>query len=414
MVYCAFFIRGKRGVGEEAVMIFLKRVIKVAIFCIMFIVLFIKVSSILESKTSIKKYNDFYTETEEYDVLFFGSSHMWNTILPMELYKEYGIYSYNMANATEAIPTSYWVIKNTIEYKKPKVIVLETFMSGWGKKVLEGNENYLHTYYDVLPFSKTKLDAIKDIVDEGERAEYLVPFSLYHSRWNELGEDDFSCEYSVEKGAQALWETTPFEYATIETSELVEVNPVTKEYVQRVKQICDENDIELLLTEIPFCMDESEKKQNNGWKKFAEEIGVTFISCDDFEIDYENDMRDRGHFNYAGAKKATNYLGKYLIDNYKDIFFNHTEGVWKDDYAKYVSFLNEQIVETNDLDKCLLLLQSDEYLYDVEIKSIDTLQCNKRLSSARQIVTNTSLNNNISVKIYSKETEEYITEKIFD
>lgn len=392
----------------------LERIIKIVVFCIVFVVLFMKVSSILESKTSIKKYHDFYTENEEYDVLFFGSSHMWNTILPMELYKEYGIYSYNMANSTEAIPTSYWVVKNTIEYKKPKVIVLETFMSGWGQKVVEGNEKFLHTYFDTLPSSETKLDAINDLVDEDKKAEYLFPFSLYHSRWNELRKDDFNCEYSVEKGALALWETMTFEYTDVQTNECVEVNAVAKEYVKQIKQICVENGIELVLTEMPFCMDESEKKQENGWKKFAEEIGVEFISYDDIEIDYEMDMRDRGHLNYVGAKKVTSYLGRYLIDNYKDTFENHREDVWRDDYLEYVEFLNSQINETKDLEKCLLLLQSDEYLYDVEVKSAEILQQNKRFDLARMTEVNTSLNNNICIKIYSKDTGEYILEKVFE
>lgn len=46
------------------------------------------VSYLTDRKYGDEKYYDFYEEKEAIDVLFFGSSHSLNAIMPMELWKK--------------------------------------------------------------------------------------------------------------------------------------------------------------------------------------------------------------------------------------------------------------------------------------------------------------------------------------
>ena len=50
-------------------------------------------------------YYDFYQQEQDFDVLFLGTSHVLNAVYPMELWRDYGIVSYNMANHSENICT---------------------------------------------------------------------------------------------------------------------------------------------------------------------------------------------------------------------------------------------------------------------------------------------------------------------
>ena len=53
---------------------------------------------LFERKYSYSKYYDFYSQQQDFDVLFLGTSHVINAVYPMELWRDYGIVSYNMAN----------------------------------------------------------------------------------------------------------------------------------------------------------------------------------------------------------------------------------------------------------------------------------------------------------------------------
>ena len=107
---------------------------------------------ILQDKQSVRKYREFYETPNEYDVLYFGSSHMMQTALPMEIWKKYGIRSYNMGNGTENIAVSYQVIKNTLDYCSPRVIMLDVYNSFDDQTVNEQQENMFHLFFDMVKF----------------------------------------------------------------------------------------------------------------------------------------------------------------------------------------------------------------------------------------------------------------------
>lgn len=92
--------------------------------CIMTLILFIicisTLSNLVERKDSRIKYEAFFEQTENFDVLFLGSSHMIYGVYPMELWHDYGIVSYNMGGHGNRIPTTYIVLKEALNYTTPK------------------------------------------------------------------------------------------------------------------------------------------------------------------------------------------------------------------------------------------------------------------------------------------------------
>ena len=118
----------------------------------------------------------------------------------MELWKEYGITSYNLSGHAHSIPTSYWVMMNALDYAHPGLVVMDCYrLEADGKD----SKSFAHISFDSLPLSANKVKAIWDLYDTAdERVEYLWNFSLYHSRWWDVGADDFVPVTGYEKGAE--------------------------------------------------------------------------------------------------------------------------------------------------------------------------------------------------------------------
>lgn len=121
-------------------------------------------SKVLERKAADMKYTDFFEEEEDFDVLFLGTSHVKYGILPMELWHDYGIVSYNLGTNQQFLPTTYWQMENALEYTSPKLIVIDCFFLSLEDLV----STSAHDSLDAIPFSKTKLDALSDLVGSGE------------------------------------------------------------------------------------------------------------------------------------------------------------------------------------------------------------------------------------------------------
>ena len=113
--------------------------------------------------------------------------------------------------------------------------------------------------------------------------------------------------------------------------------------VKQIKKLCDNNNAELLFIEAPSPSSWSMQK-HNGIKQLADELGVNFIDfnleLEGFDFDYANDFRDYGnHCNFKGATKVTNYVAKYINENYelsdRRLDEDSKYETWKKDVLKY-------------------------------------------------------------------------------
>ncbi len=347
----------------------IKNTTKVLVFFLLLSILVTTLSGILESKISVFKYKDFYDDDTEMDVLFFGSSLMMNSVLPMELYKNYGITSYNCGNSCETIPMSYYVMKNAIQYRKPKIIVLETFYDGWGEKVQEGKESFIHFFYDTVPFSLEKVKSIFELVGVEKSEEFLFNLTYYNNRWEELTKTDFVMEYSTEKGGVSLvnYECRDYVYEKKDPGYQLQIYPLAEEYLDKIKKLCDKNDIKLVLYQAPYCASEFEVLLAEQYVNYAKENNIPILSIlSSNEINYKTDMADYGHLNIYGAGKNTLNFGKYLMENYSDILKSKDIDRWNNDYKKYQEFNIDRFEKSEKIEDIILLSLALEY--DVKVQ----------------------------------------------
>jgi hypothetical protein len=101
-------------------------------------------------------------------------------------------------------------------------------------------------------FSDKELTGYNDDNLYEKRWELLWKLGEYHTRWNDLNEDDFS-EKSEIKKISAVWKGSSPLIGIVDRSEKIytdnwadiEYDNLSKEYLIKIIELCNEKDIEL-------------------------------------------------------------------------------------------------------------------------------------------------------------------------
>ena len=349
----------------------LKKIIRIVAF-IVILVLAVQVAAyVLKDKSSFNKNKDFFAQKEDFDVLFFGSSHTEIFVNPMDLWKEYGIVSYNLGCPEESVPITYWSMRNAITVHTPKVIVYDVSM--FNLAALYTDEEHLHYALDSYPLSQLKIDAVNELLnDRDEKLEMFFILGNYHNRWKELKESAFKPKETFVKGnlSYGFWHTMDVKPLVQHelTQNVADIGANHKDlvYLQKIVDMCNENDIELLLVANPFMCQEKRQADIHAVEKFAKDNGVPFINFIDMNsvADLKIDCYDDEHVNQSGLHKVTCYLGSYLkgmynLDDHRD---EEAYANWHDDYDSYKQLKLETLWwMVDDLDITLEMLHDTDY-----------------------------------------------------
>lgn len=348
-----------------------------SLLCIVLIVLLcVCANNTLAVKTSREKNGGIYNNKNEYEVLFLGSSHMIMGVSPMELWKDYGITSYNLSDYGQWIPVDYWTLVNALDYQKPKLVVLDVHAISIDEKYSSDRMAQVHDSFDCVPISRNKFDAISDLMEEDRRVEFLFPFSYYHSRWNELSKEDFEVKLSLDNGANIdAWDA--MEYAQVSSYDLpvlldkddkYNVSSIGVIYLKKLIEVCQEKNIAIALVALPYVTSESDQRWLNGVEDIAAEYGVNYYNMnhDCSYINFATDMFDEGHLASSGARKTTKVLGQWILENY-DLTSLDASGdslrveAWNKDYEAFAEDKLHWLKSQTMLESYLMLLNDDEY-----------------------------------------------------
>ena len=343
----------------------MSRIAKIVVFVLLFCIVFSIACHIVSRKNAEEKYELFFDNPEDIDVLMFGSSHMLNGIIAMDLWNNYGITSYNFGSHGCRIPTSYWMLKNALDYASPKVVILDCYMIS-ADLLIDPEDAYLHLAFDAFPLTKNKYQAIDELLGESDnKLEFLFPFSSYHYRWSELTEGDFEKNISYERGTNiriGLSEKNREE----NLMETYSGDGVCIAYIEKAVQLFKERNIDIILTYLPTNDDAWTFEESNRVKNLAQSLDVDYIDRDTMEdiVNYSCDFSDGdGHLNYSGAKAVTDYVGNYLINNYnltdhrEDPAYSH----YFDEFSNYIDYEIKLISDQSNASFMLPNLQSNDF-----------------------------------------------------
>lgn len=307
---------------------------------------------------------DFMEDSTAYDVLFFGNSHMANTVFPLELWNDYGITSYNLAGFGSPMPATYWIVKNALDKSDPRLVVVDCY--GIRQEDKMGRKEMLHAQIDCLPLDVNKVEMICDLVEEpGDRLEFLWKFAAYHDRWWDLDQADFEKNIVTQKGAEIAFAVVPPNKMAERPVETVDMDSVGAAYLRRIIEECQSRNIEVLLTYLPFPAVEEEWQEALYVERMAQEYGLAYINFLDLPVvDLETDCSDKNsHLNGSGGRKVTDYIGQYIEKQY-DLDDHRGEEAyrdWDEDYRQYTRYKLDVMAQTETLDKYLMMLADQAF-----------------------------------------------------
>ena len=324
--------------------------------------------------------NQFYgMEKNSVDVIFIGSSVVINAFSPQQLYNDYGIRSYNLGMEQQSLFVSYYWLREALRFQSPQAVVVDLkfaypYNDTYGK--LNMTEGLLRKSMDWMRYSPVKRDAIREIHEldpEQSELSYLFPNIRFRSRWTEVNKEDFDFKnimHSDLKGFSPLSEPGPEHYLpdTLSDPEAREpMTPVMEDYLTRIAELCRENGIKLILTNIPGSnhgdgvhntFAEFAEKQDALLVNFCEESVYSQLGADFPVISVFN------HANILGAEKMTDYMGKVFtelgIQGQKDPQYEKTREIYQEKRdekanALVIPFLKEE----TDFAKYLQLLRGN-------------------------------------------------------
>ncbi len=327
-----------------------------------------------QKKDSYAKNAEFFEQKADYDVFFVGSSRPMNGIFPMELWEDHGFVSYNWAQAGHPPPAYYWVMRLALDYKQPKLMVIDCYGMHFDAKTT-AVFGLMHISMDSFPLSLNKIRAVRDMLDdpamteefnEGERRSafnLLWTFPVFHSRWSQLTAEDFYPQKSLTRGAIANNEIYGGEFVPDDSEKGAVFDTVGVKYLRRAIEECQSRGIEVLVTFLPLYADAHQQAAAEYAGKIAAEYGVDYLNFFDLDVvNYHIDFADSaGHLNTAGARKVTEYLGNYIAGRYgiPDHRGEEAYADWARDHQLYTQKKNETLRTEEDLYRYLMLLERD-------------------------------------------------------
>ena len=297
----------------------MKRMCFAGVWLLALVVCLLGLDRAMRREDSDLKYSAFYAENQPIDVYFLGTSHVIDGIYPMELWRDYGIVSYNLGNSAETMEATYWTLRLALQKNKPKVAVVDVGYVDRAQSI-SANLPLSHTYLDSVPLSVEKLRASWSLFPEGSRAEFVFPLAVHHTRWEEFLDgvqkttDCVPCMRGAELRVGRA-EPAPF----VRTQETDETDTPGKQALCRIIELCRSEGIEVALIAVPYPAEEIRQRMMNSAQSIADAYGIAFYNLFDVEglVDFETDCYDAmSHLNPDGAVKVTAWLGEMLSESY--------------------------------------------------------------------------------------------------
>ena len=373
----------------------IKLVLKIILITIIILGVSYLSSSIFLKKELLRAHNMYLLEDEN-DILFVGSSHVFTAVDVNYLENKTNANVFLLATPSQNISQSYYLIKEFLKHKKPKLLFLETY----SLKEYVGDDFVSHSAYDGIKLSKTKIEAAYDasfhdsINDLYTFSSLIIPLFKYHNRWNgDLTKQDF--EYFdntvLNKGSEiptANSEFTPtdlefIDYNLSKINEKTVLNPDIESKLKAIIQLCAQNNIKLVLFSTPYLAHHgysvgNQIKNINYLKSIIKNDHVKYLDFNllykEIDISY-SDYIDSHHLNYNGAKKVNAYLGEWIIKNHKiDLPNRESEQLWYKYFDKKLTnevvFEKETQFSTHDslyIEKIILLKKDDKSYIIVDL-----------------------------------------------
>jgi hypothetical protein len=286
----------------------------------------------MERKKDIKKYypavrwDEFYKQNKEIDLLFLGSSHAYRSFIPEIFNEELNVKSFNLGSSSQSIKTSYFVLKEAKENQpKLKKVILEIYYP-----MIKEENNFVNAQHN-YPYMKSGR-VKKEFLKEYELQDKLRIFFPLISSQNEIlsilkglikqetlekSETKKIKEKYLSKGFVANYRQNIFDDSVFDLK-FKKFKKPNLDYLNKIISFCNENKIELICVTAPFPKRSLEKLDyreiNSFYTSYFKSKNIKYIDYNyknEIFID-EKDFKNIDHLNYYGAEKFSKLVIKDL------------------------------------------------------------------------------------------------------
>ncbi len=311
----------------------LKNIGKSILFLFILVILIVITSYLLLPWRAVKKYGIFKTasysilseEENTIDAVAIGDSLIYSSISPMEIWHNYGYTTFDAASAGQHIKESYLNLEVAIENQHPKIVFFSADVLFRDSTFILWYANYRQTF------------------------EKYFPIVNYHDNWkknlfNFMSKNNKFDKLNVNKGYVYISKTekapkNKYNYM-IYTNKVRKIPEDNLKYFLKMVNLCQKNNIKLVLISIPDLKKWNYKK-HNAVEQIALKYELEFIDLNidnPLKIDWQKETKDSGgHLNYLGTKKVSNFIGEYLKNS--KLFIDHRKDkryqAWNNSYLIY-------------------------------------------------------------------------------
>ncbi len=309
----------------------------------------------------------FHEEPENtVDTLFLGASVAADGFIPTQLFEEYGICSYNLATAGQPLFVSKLLAFDAYAHHPE---TLENIVIDANVITYEPPDEVYRVATDNIPFS-TKLAPVLawENPAEEDRLVYLSDVYGYHTRWDDLTEEDIAKLTYPTHNYLRGYEPSLRRLITDSDASLLDVAPeapdmsvapkeLAENQVAEFQELVDwakERGITVTLVKTPVIYAWTDDN-HVALQNLCDENGITFIDMNYAPFFRETGYnvaihtRDAHHSNDEGAAILTSYIGRYLTEN----------GLAEDRRGdERYAFMDEQIAKMREATTDLTALRS--------------------------------------------------------
>ncbi len=324
----------------------LKPFVRVGAFVLAFVLVCYAVSQVFFSNIKATRYgNSFsmaysYTEDPEnsLQIAGVGNSDLMSAFVPTQLWQDYG-YTSTLLSAGKMKPyRAYTMLTELLKVQSPDLIIVEVDMLYEGSSLSKKSDD------DSI---RAKLDDFfASVLPEYFETKVENKFTVfrYHDRWKNIGSNKKENATPSSHGYKYCAEIQPVHLDNFmrpdKKSEPIPDDSL--ENLEKIFELCNKNDIDVMLLEMPSGTSWNYQR-HNAVAKYASNKGVRFLdmnTCiDEYNLDFKKDFRDydANHLNYYGALKVTDYIGRFIDENYnvENRFQNPDYDYWNDYCTKF-------------------------------------------------------------------------------
>lgn len=309
----------------------IKKISRVCLFLMILVIGLGVIQKVVTTPADYRPYqliHEFYEEPEDsLDAVYIGSSVVYSLWAAPLAWENYGIAVWPFSTPDQPLEMAEGLIREARKTQPDAVYIVAL---NYEDRDFENDSVTLHRMTDYMPFSLNKLKIINTYAELGnwdfsQKLEFIFPILRYHSRWSELAEEDFTYEGDGLKGASKY------------PSYLKKITDVTKNYrTSNLKTDVPEDLTNNFISLLEYCKNESVKllfvtspqmitddrrlTMINSLKEYAEDYGFPVLDMislvNEIGLDFSVDYYNNDHTNVHGSIKATEFLAKYLYENY--------------------------------------------------------------------------------------------------